>query len=140
MIKRLLLICVLLTGCERISLPEVTTAFTAAGGAAASTVIWTNPAGAIVGGLAGGLAGASITKDDKSVTSEQIQNVQNPWQALVLAFDQMLNHAFELVIAVSLAIIGIPMLLSYLLGRFKQRPEDRKAIADLVEKIGKMKE
>jgi hypothetical protein len=140
MIKRLLVICVLLTGCERVSMPEVTTTFVAAGGAAASTVIWANPVSAAVGAAVGGMAGANLTKDDKSVTTEQIAQVENPWQALVLAFDQMLNHAFELVIAVSLAIIGIPMLLSYLLGRFKQRPEDRKAIADLVEKIGKMKE
>ena len=140
MVKRLLLICVLLTGCERVSLPEVTTTFVAAGGAAASTVIWANPVSAAVGAAVGGMAGANLTKDDKTVTVKQIESVENPWQALVLAFDQVLAHAFELVIAISLAIIGLPMLFSYLLGRFKQRPEDRKAIADLVEKVGKMKE
>lgn len=140
MIKRLLLVSVLLSGCERVSLPEVTTAFTAAGGAAASTVVWAHPVGAAVGAVAGGLAGANLTEDDKSVTSEQIQNVQNPWQALVLAFDQVLAHAFELVIAGSLAIIGLPMLFSYLIGRMKQRPDDRKQIEKLINKVGKMKD
>ena len=140
MMKRLVLICVLLSGCERVSLPEVTTTLAATGGAVLSTVVWSNPITAGAGAIAGGLAGANLTDDDKSVTTEQIAQIENPWQALVLAFDQMLNHAFELVIAISLAIIGLPMLFSYLLGRFKQRPEDQKAIADLVEKIGKMKE
>ena len=32
------------------------------------------------------------------------------------------------------------MLITYLLGRFKQRPEDAKAINTLVEKVAKMKE
>ena len=69
---------------------------------------------------------------DKSLNAEQIAQVENPWQALLVAFDQLLANAFELVIAGSIAIIGIPMLFSYLLGRMKQRPEDAKAISKLV--------
>lgn len=140
MVKRLLLICVLLSGCERVTLPEVTTTFVAAGGAAASTVIWANPASAAVGAVAGGLVGANLTKDDKTLTVKQIESVENPWQALALAFDQVLANAFELVIAISLAVVGVPMLLSYLMGRMQQRPDDKKQIRDLIDKIGKMKE
>jgi hypothetical protein len=79
-------------------------------------------------------------KDDKSLSTEQIKEVENPWQAMLIAFDQLLAHAFEIVIAIGIAAIGIPMLITYLMGRFKQRPEDAKTINNLVEKIGKMKE
>ena len=88
----------------------------------------------------GAIAVATLVKDDKSLSTEQIKEVENPWQAMLVAFDQLLAHAFEIVIAIGIAVIGVPMLITYLMGRFKQRPEDAKTINNLVEKIGKMKE
>ena len=103
-------------------------------------MITTNPMaiGAVTAG--GAIAGATLVKDDKSLSTEQIKEVENPWQAMLVAFDQLLAHAFEIVIAIGIAVIGVPMLITYLMGRFKQRPEDAKTINNLVEKIGKMKE
>lgn len=142
MIRGLLLIvfATLLTACENISFGEVGTAATGSAAAAVTSLVVTHPvaiAGAAVGG---GLLGASMTDEVESVTAEQIAEVQNPWQAFVLAFDQLLAHAFEIVIAVGIATIAVPMVISYVVGRAKQRPEDAKQIQNLVEKVGKMKE
>lgn len=130
----------MLTGCGKIDFSDMTTAAGATGAAIGTAVITTNPMaiGAVTAG--GALAGATLIEDDKSLSTEQIKEVENPWQAMLVAFDQLLAHAFELVIAISIAVIGIPMLITYLMGRFKQRPEDAKTINNLVEKIGKMKE
>jgi len=130
----------ILTGCGRIDFSDMATAAGATGAAIGTAVITTNPMaiGAVTAG--GALAGATLLEDDKSLSTEQIKEVENPWQAMLVAFDQLLAHAFELVIAISIAVIGIPMLITYLMGRFKQRPEDAKTINNLVEKIGKMKE
>ena len=57
-----------------------------------------------------------------------------------VAFDQLLANAFEIVIAIGIAVFGFPMLISYMLGRFKQRPEDRKQIQELTARVAKMKE
>lgn len=137
---RILLLCFILCGCERISGSEVYTTFATAGAAAASAAIWTNPVGIAAGGVAGGLAAANITSDQAAVTAKQLAEVTNPWQAFVLAFDQLLSYAFEIVIAIGIALIGIPMLLTYVMGRMRQRPEDAKQISNLVKKIGEMKE
>jgi len=136
----LLLILTLITGCGRIDFSDVATAGGATGAAMGTALITTNPIaiGAVTAG--GAIAGATLVEDDKSLSTEQIKEVDNPWQAMLVAFDQLLAHAFELVIAIGIAVIGIPMLITYLMGRFKQRPEDAKTITNLVEKIGKMKE
>mgnify|MGYP003119197127 FL=1 len=130
----------MLTGCDRIDFSDMATAAGATGAAIGTAVITTNPMaiGAVTAG--GALAGATLIEDDKSLSTEQIKEVENPWQAMLVAFDQLLAHAFEIVIAIGIAVIGIPMLITYLMGRFKQRPEDAKTINNLVEKIGKMKE
>jgi hypothetical protein len=117
--------------------------FTASGasiGAGAAAAVTGNPA--LIAGATGtgALVGASLVEEDKSLTTEQIAQVDNPWQALLVALDQILANAFELVIAISIAVFAIPMLITYLLGRMKQRPEDAKAIGTLVEKVAKMKE
>ena len=51
---------------------------------------------------------------------EALQNVAeivNPWQAVVVAFNDLLNHAFEIVIAISIAVVGIPMVVSFVIGK-----------------------
>lgn len=129
-----------LSGCESISMSDMFTASGASIGAGAAAVVTGNPA--IIAGAtgAGALVGASLIEEDKSLTTEQIAEVDNPWQALLVALDQILANAFELVIAISIAVFAIPMLLTYLLGRFKQRPEDAKFIKELTDKVAKMKE
>lgn len=130
----------LLTGCSKVDLSDVSTGVSATGAAVVASVVTANPA--IIAGatLTGATAGAILVEDDKSLTTEQIKEVDNPWQAMLLAFDQLLAHAWEIVIALGIAIIGVPMLFTYILGRTKQRPEDAKAITQLVDKIGKMNE
>jgi len=136
----ILLSIALLTGCGKISFSDIATAGGATGAAVAASVVTANPA-IIAGATAtGALAGAAIIEEDKSLTTEQIKEVDNPWQAMLVAFDQLLAHAWEIVIAIGIAVIGIPMLITYLMGKGKQRPEDAKAITDLVNRVGRMKE
>ena len=129
-----------LSGCENISMSDMFTASGASGGAVVASIVTANPA--IIAGAtgAGALVGASLIEEDKSLSTEQIAEVDNPWQALLVALDQILANAFELVIAISIAVFAIPMLFTYLLGRMKQRPEDAKAINTLVNKVAKMKD
>lgn len=127
-----------IAACDRIDLSDVATTSTASGAALGTAVLTTNPMAIGAVAAAGGLTGAALVKDDKSLSTEQIKEVENPWQALLVAFDQLLAHAFEIVIGIGVAIFAIPMLITYLLGRFKQRPEDAKAISNLVQKIGEM--
>ena len=145
MIRALLLIsCLLLSGCffRNIDFSDMATTAGSAGVAAVTTTVLPSLGAAGVAGRAGvgGLAGAALVGESKSLSAETIKEVENPWQMALVAFDQLLAHAWEIVLALGIAIIGIPMLITYLLGRFKQRPEDAKAINTLVEKVAKMKE
>ena len=140
--KWILILCslTLLSGCSRISLSDIATAGGASGAAAVASIVTANPA-IIAGATASGaIAASAIVEDDKSLTTEQIKEIDNPWQAMLVAFDQLLAHAWEIVIGIGIAVFGIPMIITYLFGRGKQRPEDAKAITQLVDKIGKMKE
>ena len=136
----LLVFATLLAGCENVSFGELGTAAGGGASAAAVSLVTTHPAVLAGAAVGGGLTVAAMTDEAEAVTAEQIAEVQNPWQAFVLAFDQLLQHAFEIVIAIGIATIGLPMLISYVMGRAKQRPEDAKQIRELVNKVGKMKE
>lgn len=129
-----------LTACDRVDLSDLATTTTASGAALGTAVLTTNPIAIGAAAAAGGLSGAALVEDDKSLTTEQIKEVENPWQALLVAFDQLLANAFEIVIAIGIAVVGLPMLFSYMLGRFKQRPEDKKQIEELTTRVAKMKE
>ena len=139
--RMLFALCLLLTtSCSSLELSDVATAGGAGVGVLAASMVYPEPAFLVASAVTSGLVAGALVETDKSLNAEQIAQVENPWQALLVAFDQLLANAFELVIAGSIAIIGIPMLFSYLIGRMKQRPEDAKAISKLVEKVGKMKE
>ena len=129
-----------LTACSRVDLSDLATTTTASGAALGTAVLTTNPIAIGAAAAAGGLSGAALVEDDKSLTTEQIKEVENPWQALLVAFDQLLANAFEIVIAIGIAVVGLPMLFSYMLGRFKQRPEDKRQIEELTTRVAKMKE
>jgi hypothetical protein len=123
-----------------VDLSDLATTTTASGAALGTAVLTTNPIAIGAAAAAGGLSGAALVEDDKSLTTEQIKEVENPWQALLVAFDQLLANAFEIVIAIGIAVVGLPMLFSYMLGRFKQRPEDKRQIEELTTRVAKMKE
>lgn len=131
---------VALAACENINFSELATTFSAGGAAVGTAVVTSNPA--LIGGaaIASGVTTAALTPEASSVTAEQLSSVENPWQAFVLAFDQLLANAFEIVIAIGIAVFAVPMLFSYLIGRFKQRPEDRKHIEELTTRVARMKE
>jgi cobalamin synthase len=133
-----------LSGCEaidNIELGETTSVLSATAAAAGTAVVWAHPVPIALSAASAGMATAAMSEPkEPSLSAEQITEIQNPWQAFAVAFQGLLSHAFEIVIAIGVATIALPMLLSYFLGRFKQRPEDAKTISGLVEKIGKMKE
>lgn len=136
----LLFVLTFVVACDKIDFSDMATTFSATGAAIGTAVVTTNPMaiGAVTAG--GAIAGAALVEDDKSLSTEQISEVQNPWQAILVAFDQLLAHAWEIVIAIGIAVVGVPMIITYVLGRAKQRPEDAKSIQHLVEKVAKMKE
>jgi hypothetical protein len=133
-----------ISGCElvkNIELPEATSVLSSSAAAAGTAVVWAHPVPIALSAASAGIATAAMSEPKEAqLSAEQITNIQNPWQAFAVAFQGLISHAFEIVIAIGVATIALPMLLSYLLGRFKQRPEDAKAISGLVEKIGKMKD
>ena len=134
-VATLAIMATILTGCGNLELNEMTSMGAASGAAVITSAIIPNP---MVVGLAAASAGtttAILTEPNDALSVEAIESIENPWQAIAV-----MNHAFELVIAFGVALIGIPMLLSYILGRGKQRPEDRKQISELVERVAKMKE
>jgi len=137
---RMILALTFQTACDKIVFSDISTGFSATGAAIGAAAITTNPIAIGAATASGALIGAATVEDDKSLTTEQIKEVENPWQALLVAFDQLLANAFELVIGISIAVFVIPMLFTYILGRFKQRPEDAKTIKELVEKVAKMKD
>lgn len=136
----ILALLVALSACDRVSFSDMATTSVASTAAVGTAFLTANPVAIGAAATAGGLAGAALVEDDKSLSTEQIAEVENPWQALLVAFDQVLAHAFEIVIAIGVAVFAIPMLISYLLGRFKQRPEDRKNIEELTARVARMKE
>ena len=130
----------LLTGCGNLELNEVTSMGAATGAAVITSAIIPNPMVIGIAAASAGTTTAILTEPNDALSVEAIESIENPWQAIAVGFDALMNHAFELVIAFGVAMIGIPMVLSYVLGRAKQRPEDRKQIGELVERVAKMKD
>ena len=97
----LLLLSLSLAGCSNVDLSDVSTGAGATGAAVAASVVTANPA--IIAGvtLTGATVGAALVEDDKSLTTEQIKEVDNPWQALLVAFDQLNNNSNVHVILIS---------------------------------------
>jgi len=139
---RCLIILVLMFGLQGcITLSDVATG----AGATAGTVVGSvaglgTPATAaltVVGATAGA---AAIEETVTEIAVEQVQAVTNPWQAFVLAFNQLLNHAFEIVIAIGLAVIAIPMVLTFAIGKVmpnrktKEVEQENKVLKKLMEK------
>ena len=128
-----------LQGC--ITLSDVATGAGATGGAVVSSVAGLGvPATAaltVVGATAGA---AAIEETVTEIAVEQVQAVTNPWQAMVLAFNQLLNHAFEIVIALAVGVFAIPMALTFVIGKAmpnrktKEVEQENKTLKKLMEK------
>lgn len=128
-----------LQGC--ITLSDVATGAGATGGATVASAAGLGPVGVATLTVAGATAGAVLVDDPApTVTTEQLEAVTNPWQAFALAFNQLLNHAFEIVIAIGIAVVGIPMVVSFVIGKVlpnrktKEVEQENRTLKKLMEK------
>lgn len=128
-----------LQGC--ITLSDISTGVGATGGAVVSSVAGLGPVATAALTVTGATAGAAVVEDTvQTVTKEVISEVQNPWQAFAVAVQALLNHAFELVIAISIAVVGIPMVVSLVIGRAlpnrktKELENENKVLKKFMEK------
>ena len=133
-ITTLLLTLTLLAGCfKSLSLSDLST-----GSAAVASV-------AVVDAVAPGLGtipkviitslaatgGAALVEDTvQTVTKETLTSVTNPWQGMVLAFQALLNHAFEIVIAIGIAVFAIPMIVTFFIGKVLPRRKESETIQE----------
>ena len=74
--RSLLLLCLagFLSGCSNIDLSDVATTAGASAGAVGAAVLTTNPAGILVGTVAGGAAGAALVEDSTDPVDACIEN------------------------------------------------------------------
>ena len=131
--------CFALSGC--ITLSDVATGVGATGGAVVSSVAALDPVTTAVVTVAGATVGAAVIEDTvQTVTADVIKEVTNPWQAFALAFQALLNHAFEIVIAVAVGVFAIPMVLTFAIGKVmpnkktKEVEQENKVLKKLMEK------
>ena len=135
----------LLSGCfKSISLSDVSTGVAAVGTSAIvdSVAPGLGTTAKVVVTTLGAVGGAAIVEDTvQTVTQETLKEVTNPWQGMVLAFQALLNHAFELVIAIGIAIVGIPMIFSFVIGKIMPRSKEKEVTQEneLLKKIMKEK-
>ena len=134
-----LAVCFALSGC--ITLSDVATGAGATAGAVVASAAALDPVSTAVVTVVGATAGAAAIEETVTeIAVEQIEAVTNPWQAFALAFNQLLNHAFEIVIAIGIAAVGIPMLLSFAIGKVmpnrktKEVEQENKTLKKLMEK------
>jgi len=128
-----------LQGC--ITLSDVATGAGATGGAVVSSVAGLGvPATAALTVVGATVGAAAIEETVTEIAVEQVQAVTNPWQAFLLAFNQLLNHAFEIVIAIGIAVVAIPMVVSFAIGKVlpnrktKEVEQENKTLKKLMEK------
>ena len=121
--------CFALSGC--ITLSDVATGVGATGGAVVSSVAALDPVTTAVVTVAGATVGAAVIEDTvQTVTADVIKEVTNPWQAFALAFQALLNHAFEIVIAIAVGVFAIPMVLTFAVGKIMPRKKEKETIAE----------
>ena len=128
-----------LQGC--ITLSDVATGAGATAGAAVSSVAGLSTPATVALTVVGATTGAAAIEDvAQTVTADVIKEVTNPWQAFALAVQALLDHAFELVIAIGVATVGIPMILSFAIGKVmpnrktKEMESENKTLKKLMEK------
>ena len=102
-----------LTGC--LTLNEGISSAVSAGTALVTTATGLPPVATVVAVGAADLAVGVVTEEVEAL--QNVAEIVNPWQAVVVAFNDLLNHAFEIVIAISIAVVGIPMVVSFVIGK-----------------------
>ena len=118
-----------LSGC--ITLSEVSTGAGATAGAVVSAAANLSvPATAVLTAASATAAAVLVDEPAPTVTAETLTAVTNPWQGLVLAFQTLLNHAFELVVAISIGVFAIPMVLTFALGKIMPRKKEKDVRAE----------
>lgn len=133
--------CFALSGC--ITLSDVATGAGAVGAATALDLVAPG-AGTVATATVtavGATAGAALIEETvQTVTADVIKEVTNPWQAFALAVQALLNHAFELVIAIGIAVFAIPMIVTFAIGKVmpnkktKEVEQENKVLKKLMEK------
>ena len=118
-----------LQGC--ITLSDISTGVGATAGAAASSAVGLGVPATVALTVTGATVGAAAIEDTvQTVTAETLKEVTNPWQAFALAFQGLLNHAFEIVIAIGIAVIAIPMVMSFAVGKVMPNKKTKDAMKE----------
>lgn len=133
-----LVACLGLSGC--LTLNEAISSGASATAALVTTSAGLPPVVTVAAVAATDVAVGVLTEENVLVPRETVEAIQNPWQAMFLAFDQLLNHAFEVVIAIGVAVLGIPMIISFAIGKVmpnrktKEMDQENKVLKKIMEK------
>ena len=122
----ILMALVSLTGC--LTLNEGLSSAVSAGTALVTTSAGLPPVATVVAVGAADLGVGVITEEVKAI--QNVAEIVNPWQAVVVAFNDLLNHAFEIVIAISIAVVGIPMVVSFVIGKVLPNRKTKEALKE----------
>ena len=127
-----------LQGC--ITLNELAVGAGATAGAAVGAATGLGTAATVTLTAAGAGAAAVVTDPPETLQAETVEAIQNPWQAMAVAFNDLLNHAFEIVIAIGIAVIAIPMIVSFAIGKVmpnrksKEIEQENKVLKKMMDK------
>ena len=129
-----------LSGCSRLSLSDIATGTGAVVGAGVGAAVGV-PAVTLTTTAIGATAGAALVDTPApTIPAEVITEVMNPWQALIIAWNDLLNHAFQVVVAISVGVFAIPMALTFVIGKVmpnrktKEVEQENKVLKKLMEK------
>jgi len=117
-----------LQGC--ITLNELAVGAGATAGAAVGAATGLGTAATVTLTAAGAGAAAVVTDPPETLQAETVEAIQNPWQALAVAFNDLLNHAFEIVIALAVGVFAIPMVLTFALGKIMPNRKTKEAMKE----------
>ena len=118
------ILAIALSGC--ITLSDVATGAGATAGAVVSSAAGLGvPATAAIT-VVGATAGAAALEEQARdvIEAEVVSSIDNPWQAFAVAWNNLLNHAFEIVIAIGVAVFAIPMIMTFVLGKAMPRRKE----------------
>ena len=122
--------CLLLSACSTIEFDEIASAGASTAGATVGTAL-AGPAGGVVGGVAAGTATLVVTpKSAPVVDTAVVAEIMNPWQAFYVAWLGLLNHAFEIVIAIGVAVVAVPMIVSFAAGKIMPRRKEKEVMEE----------
>ena len=122
-----------MSACSSLSLSDLSTGAGAIGATAALDAVapGAGTATKVVVTAIGATAGAALIEDTaKQLGADVVKEITNPWQAAAVAFNNLLNHAFEIVIAIGIALVGIPMVVSFVIGKVIPRRKEKDTMSE----------